>query len=301
MKSLTYIMLVFASSVFLFVSCEDVTDVDTGFDTPQLVVDAWLTNTIDSIQTIHLTWSQDYFDNRLPTGVDGAQVSIRCSDQWGNIEEYIFENKGNGHYTYQPSQGKGLGSIGNIAKLEINLDTSTYTGITVIGPAPPIDSISLQDGSGLPGATQGDVFAHLYARDFPGIGNAYWIKSYRNDTLLLKPLEMNIAFDSGIEAGSTVDGVTFLRPIRFGINALDKNNFPRPLHQGDIVKCEIHSISPLAFRWLQTVKMQLSNGDNGIFSLPIANAVGNITDQNEKPVLGFFNIAHVTTMEKTVE
>ena len=95
--------------------------------------------------------------------------------------------------------------------------------------------------------------------------------------------------------------VTFIRPLRFGINALDEDGLPRALNPGEKVASEIHSISNDAFRFLQIVQEQTTNGDNGIFTLPIANSRGNVFDSDGNLVLGVFNVAAVSSMEKIVE
>ena len=129
------------------------------------------------------------------------------------------------------------------------------------------------------------MFAELYARDLPGKGDTYWVKSYRNDTLLNRPQELNIIYDATFDAGTDIDGTTFIRPLRFGINAVDDDGLPRFLESGDKVRSEIHSISNQAFTFLQIVQEQTTNGDNGIFALPIANSRGNIFDSMRKPDL----------------
>ena len=44
-------------------------------------------------------------------------------------------------------------------------------------------------------------FGQLYARDFTGPGDTYWIKTWKNGTFLNKPNEINIAYDAGFSAG----------------------------------------------------------------------------------------------------
>ncbi len=281
-------------TIILLYSCEDPVDIDTGFDSPQLVVDAWLDNRPDVDQYVHLSWSQDYFDNHLPKGIKNAEVTISTP-----TETYSCTHSNNGYYLVQHTDAS-FGQVGTIYTLTIILDDKEYTATTYMAPSPPIDSINIKEASG-PFSEEGDLHAQMYARDFAGIGNAYWIKSYRNDTLLMRPLEMNLAFDAGLEPGSDLDGTTFIHPIRFGVNALDKNGAPRALHSGDKIKTEIYSITPLAFQFLQIVKMQLSNGDNGIFSLPVSNAIGNVKDKNGNHALGMFSVSDVTALEKIIE
>lgn len=276
-------------------SCEDPIDVDTGFENGEIVVDAWITNE-STPQTIKLLLSQDYFDNRLPTPITDGTVTISSTGA-----DYIFAHQGEGAYTWTPTAGETLGSVGDTFQLTVAAGGLSYTASTTIYDAPEIDSISIYLEDEAFGADEG-LFAEVYARDLPGQGDTYWVKAYRNDTLLNKPQEINIVYDATFDAGSDIDGTYFIRPLRFAINALDDDGLPRALNVGDKVGVEIHSISNAGFRFMQTVQEQTTNGDNGIFALPVANALGNITNTADgRRALGFFNIATVTSRERVVE
>lgn len=276
-------------------SCEDPIDVDTGFENGEIVVDAWINNE-STPQTIKLLLSQDYFDNRLPTPITDGTVTISSTGA-----DYIFAHQGEGAYTWTPTAGETLGSVGDTFQLTVAAGGLSYTASTTIYDAPEIDSISIYLEDEAFGADEG-LFAEVYARDLPGQGDTYWVKAYRNDTLLNKPQEINIVYDATFDAGSDIDGTYFIRPLRFAINALDDDGLPRALNVGDKVGVEIHSISNAGFRFMQTVQEQTTNGDNGIFALPVANALGNITNTADgRRALGFFNIATVTSRERVVE
>jgi len=291
MTKYTYITIVLMT--FLLSSCEDAITVDNGFESPQLVVDAWITNE-GGQQIIQITESQDYFDNRLPTGIADAEVTVTN----GN-ESYKFTHVIDGKYVWNPSLGGSIGSIGDEFTLKIKTGGNTITSTTTLNPVPEIDSISIYFETEAFGADDG-YFAELYARDLPGKGNTYWVKSYRNDTLHNRPQELNIIYDATFDAGTDIDGVAFIRPLRFAVNALDEDGLPRDLKPGDRVKCEIYSISNEAFRFLQIVQEQTTNGDNSIFALPIANSRGNVFDENGDRVLGVFNVAAVSRAEATL-
>jgi len=293
MKNNIYIILVLSIMIGLS-SCEDPIEVDNGFETPQLVVDAWINNNFTT-QTITLTESQDYFDNRLPTPIENATVKV-INGTFVNDFIHIAD----GQYAWIPQNGQGIGQVGDNLTLEISVDGNTLTSTTTLNRVPEIDSISIFLEDQAFGADPG-LFAELYARDYPGKGDTYWVKSYRNDTLLNRPQEMNIIYDATFDAGTDIDGTTFIRPLRFGINAIDDNGAPRDLNSGETVRCEIHSISNEAFRFLQAVQEQTTNGDNSIFALPIANSRGNIYDQNNERVLGVFNVAAISSLSRTVE
>lgn len=280
--------------IILFsISCEDPIDVDSGFEGPQIVVDGWITNEPET-QVISITESQDFFDNRLPTGIENAIVTVTNGTQ-----THFFTHSVDGRYEWTPPAGEGIGVVGDELILGISIDETVLVSRTMINRVPEIDSISIFFEEEAFGADPG-LFAEVYATDFPGKGDTYWVKSYRNDTLLNRPRELNIIFDATFDAGTDIDGTTFIRPLRFAVNALDDNGIPRDLNNGDRVRSEIYSISNEAFQFLQIVQEQTSNGDNTIFALPIANARSNIFDQNGNPALGIFNVAAKSSLEVTV-
>lgn len=278
-----------------YTSCEDPIEVDNGFEEAQLVVDGWINNSIDETQIITLTLSQDYFDNRLPDPVNDAQVSVS-----NGLTTFDFEPIGDGKYAWTPESGGRIGDIGDNFTLSINYNGEELTSSTSLNRVPEIDSISIYFEDDTFGDNDG-LYAELYARDIPGKGDTYWVKSYRNDTLLNRPQELNIVYDATFDAGTDIDGTTFIRPLRFAINALDDDGLPRDLEIGEKVGCEIHSISNEAFQFLQIVQEQTTNGDNSIFALPIANSRGNVFYSNGERALGVFNVAAISSLEKIVE
>jgi hypothetical protein len=288
MKKYTYIIAVL--SIIGLASCEDAIEVDNGFEASQIVVDAWITNEVKP-QVIQITESQDYFDNRVPTGITNATVSVTNGTQVFN-----FDHVEGGRYVYNPVN-EGIGNIGDKFSLNIEVDDKILTSSTELYRVPEIDSISIfieTEGFGDDG-----YFAELYATDFPGQGDTYWVKSYRNDTLLNKPQEINLIYDSSFNPGTNLDGVTFIRPLRFAINAIGDDGLFRDINPGDRIRSEIYSISNDAFDFMRLVQEQTTNGDNSIFALPVANSRGNVRDQDGNLVLGVFNVAAVTSFEVT--
>ena len=282
-------------------NCQDVIDIDVD-DAPQLlVVDAWLNNRPEP-QTIRLSLTQPYFDNSLTNGVSEATVTV--TDDQGNI--LTFEEKENGNYTWAPVGEETLGEIGTAYTLNIDWDGKAYTGSSVMNPVPSIDSISqelrIDDISGPDG-----IYCQFFARDILGLGNAYWIKTYKNGQLLNKPQELNIAFDAAFDPGAELDGLIFIPPIREAVNRFpdaegEDDDQVAPWNPGDSIHVEIHSITPTAFRFLDIARDQMTNGDNTIFAIPLANTSGNMTSsQAGEDVLGIFNIAAISERGARIE
>jgi len=166
---------------------------------------------------------------------------------------------------------------------------------------PPVDSLTLsyQEGPGMLGDT---YRAEFWAADPAGKGDTYWIRAYKDGKLLNKASEITTAYDAGVSSGSGFDGVTFISPIRIGINANDVDDDDRPvspLVNGDSIYVEIHSINLVSFNYMAEVVSQADRmgGISELFtSAPLANVSTNILNSNANGsvVVGFFNVAAVS-------
>ncbi len=286
--------------VFIF-SCEDVVPIDVDDAPVQLVVDAWVNNKQEA-QTIRLTNTQTFFDASPTPGVSGANIAIQSSVG----EVFIFEDQGNGNYVWEPDARTHLGEIGEDFQLGIELDGKTYFSASSLSRVPPIDSIT-QTFEEETTFNEEHIHCNFFARDPLGPGDTYWIKSFQNDNFLNKPLEINVAYDAGFSAGSEVDGLIFIPPIRDTMDPVadaveSGEKTPSPWNVGDVARVEIHSISIEAFYFLTVARDQLLNSLNTIFAEPISNTRGNVfsTDEEEE-VLGMFVVSAVSELEYTIE
>jgi hypothetical protein len=288
---------VIAAVASLLIACETVINPDLENAEPVLVVDAWL-NTRPVRQEIKLTRTQPYFENSAIPGVSGATVELVNVDQ---ARTFSFVESEQGKYFWNPIDGNdSLGVPGNKFSLSIQVGSEKYIAESVVGRAPQIDSITFtfEKASGFfPDYYLGE----FWATDPAGTGDTYWIKAWKNDTLLLKPAEINIAYDAGFTEGSSLDGVTFIAPIRQAISPFDTDeddNLISPYKLGDSVYVEIHSINKAAFNFLFEVSIQTDRpgGFAELFASPFANVSSNIYNTNPagKKAVGFFNVGSVT-------
>lgn len=297
----TYSLFLVTLSALALVACEDKINPKLETAEPVLVVDAWLTNKMED-QVIILTKTQPYFENQLPTGVSGATVMI--TDNNGKIYTFTEDNTQPGNYVWTPEPGKAFGNIGEHYDLIINVDNETFTSTSHMGRVPAIDSITF-DSDNQRGSSDKIYQGEFWATDPIGPGDTYWIKAYKNGILLSKPSEINIAYDASFSAGGNTDGVTFITPKRRGINPNDKdsnNKAISPYEPGDSVNVQINSITLQAFNFLNEVITQTDRpgGFQELFSKPLENVSTNIvnTNPNGSKVLGFFNVAAVSTLGK---
>ena len=194
--------------------------------------------------------------------------------------------------------------MGGTYYLNIDIDGTAYESISQLGDVPSVDSITwrLSEETAF---IEESFFANFWARDLEGVGDTYWIKSWKNDTLLNKPSEINIAYDAAFSIDGNADGLFFIQPIRELINPYefdDKTDvLLNPFEVGDSIFVELNSISQDAFYFLQQVQIQTARegGFGELFAVPLANIQSNIFSENlNERVVGFFCISGVSSIGK---
>lgn len=280
-------------------SCEDIIHPELESAPPVLVVDAWINNKPEP-QVVKLTSSQPYFEQTVPPGVLGAVVTI--TDNHGTIFPFVADKVVSGNYVWTPLPGQGFGSVGDSYRLSIQVNGELFEASSYMGRVPLIDSLSFTEEVWGVGTGRTEPFANFWATDPDGIGDAYWIRSYKNGVPLSKPSEINMAFDAGLSIGGQTDGVTFIRPIRVRINSNDKNaddeSIP-PISAGDSINVQIHSITVAAFTFLTELRIQTDRpgGFQELFATSLANVSTNVVNRSPvgTKVQGFFNVSAVST------
>ena len=295
MKS--YIYILGLTILIIVYGCEDRIEV-TLDEAPALVtVDAWLADDQNNTE-VRLTLSQSYFDSARVQGIDEASVTVTSSD--GNVYNFLAE-PGTGKYVL-PDDGTLYFTepVGTIYDLDISLNGVTYTATTTKNAVPEIDSIQQELRVNEPFIKDG-IYCNFFARDLPGVGDTYWIKTFKNGEFLNSPIELNIAFDSAFGPGAEVDNLVFIQPIQELNNEVNEENFAQiPWEVGEEIRVEIHSISNEAFFYWEVLRDELQNSNNGIFATPAANTPTNLTASDDSSVIGFFNIASVSSMVDTI-
>jgi len=286
--------------LILLVSCEDVIFPTLEPASPVLAVDAWVNDQSD-VQTIVLTYSQPYFDNTTPPAASGATVVITGTN--GKVYPFSEDLAQPGKYRWSPTPVDTF-KTGETYTLEITFLGEVYRASSFMGRVPLIDSISFESDTQL-GSGKQITRGEFWATDPVGIGDAYWIRTFKNGVALLKPSEINIAYDAGLSIGGQTDGVTFIPPVRRRINAQDEDadgTLLSPIADGDSIQVQIHSITTAAFTYLNQVQIQTDRpgGFQELFSTPLANVSTNLVNTNPSgsKVLGFFNVSAVATAGK---
>lgn len=285
--------------LLLLAACEDEVTVDTGFEEPQPVVDAWIT-TEPGVQTIRLSQTQSFFTATNPPGITGAEVQVCAVTDAPRC--YSFVDRGDGRYTYEVGSGESLAAVGEQLVMRAELPSGkTVIAATEVFRTATIDSLSFQFEEEQLGLDSG-IYAQLYAVDQVGIGDFYMVRTTVNDTFLNKIDELVLVSDAAFGPGTSTDGIPFIFPLRFAVNRADSSGTTIAVSPGDTFTCEVWSLSPQAFFFLDEARTQITNGESQLFSLPVANVRGNVVDADSgEPVIGFFNVAAVARVGRRYE
>ncbi|MAY83043.1 MAG: hypothetical protein CMP59_02835 [Flavobacteriales bacterium] len=286
MKELKVFRLLFISFLILsVVACEDEIDLDLEEGRTQLVVDAFITND-SNIQVIRLTTTAPYFLNEATPTVSGASVKIIGPA----AVEYIFQDGGNGDYTYDPSTQGRLDSTNFTYRLELSYNGEQYTAHSKLNPVPPIDSMTVAFEEEELGSEEG-YYTQFWARDFVGTQDFYWIKAFKNGEPIRpdNPSSLILSEDAAF-GGNGADGFVFILPLRAAITNSDE-----PFEIGDVSSVELLSLNEDVFEYLDQVTIQANNG--GLFATPPSNIRTNIRDINgglQDEVLGVFSLSSIS-------
>ncbi len=285
-KNIIYLLFI----AILGSSCEDVIDVDVDQGPEKLIVDAFVNNLPDK-QVIRITKSIPYFAKPgSEPGVEGATVAI-VDTTGGNTKLFLFADSGKGNYIFHPDASTGdTFTVGHNHILLVVQGGDTLVSLATMNKTAPIDSLQIkyEDGSTI-GFKKGN-YVELRAKDLPGYGNTYWVKTFVNDTFKNGIFDINLAYDM-TQTPNNQDGGEFIWPIKYGAI----NNFQEPKPKGTKIRVEIHSISVETFYYINQIFSENQNG--GLFATPPINIGTNIFNFNSKKkraVGGFFSISDVS-------
>ena len=279
-------------------ACEDEVVLDLPDAPPVLVIDAFI-NDIPGDQQIILTETQPYFSNTLPDPVTGAIVQVSSDN--GGVFDFTDEDN-DGVYTWSPTGAETIGTVGDQFELSVQFQGKAYRAFSQMNRVPEVDSVVFTFRDEDTPFQERGYYGEFVATDLVGPGDAYWIKAYKNDTLLNRPFELNLAVDAGFNLGGNIDGVVFIQPIQDGVNPLnDDLDQILPYLPGDSLYVEIHSITLETWEFLTQVAIQTQRdgGFDEIFAEPLENVSTNL-QQISGPVeeeginlVGFFSVSAV--------
>lgn len=279
MKRLSLVtqVLVYAFALGL-AGCETVINAKLDTGPAILSVDGVLTDQAGP-QTIRLTQTAAYFDNRPAPVAAGAIVTV--TDNFSTTYAFTDPDQ-DGYYVWTPATNDTLGKIGRTYSLRIQYQNDIYTAQSAINRVPHIDSIIFQNENVTPVSKEKGYRSEFYVRDVSGATDYYRVRYFRNGILQNRPADIITAYDASFNNNANTDGLLFIRPLR---RAANPEKFYLP---DDEVSIEIQSLTFDAYTFLQAFQTQLTN--TGLFASPSANVPTNLvnTTTPDKPATGYF-------------
>lgn len=135
MKPLKYLS--FIAVFALFISCEEIIEIDLNSTNPAIVVDGSIS--IGETAEVHLSYTRDYFTNDIPQNISNAKVTLIG----GNDETEVLKYTDNGSYVGE----KLIGKSNTIYGLKVEMPDQELNGKSEIHSEIEIISMHLQEAS----------------------------------------------------------------------------------------------------------------------------------------------------------
>jgi hypothetical protein len=259
--------------IVAFSSCTKVIDIDLNKTSPQLVIQADITN-LAGPYIVKLNNSVNFSDPNVLPGVPNAFITI--TDNVGN-KDTLTSTSTIGEYKTTFIQG----IQGRTYTLNVSVNGNTYNAISTMPTINTIDSVrflqsSFGGGSGPGGQTIEPPYNAIpYFIDPIQIGNYYRfiqrVNGKKDNSILL-------------DNDNLINGLQYQRPI-FSQGT--------DMKLGDTLDLELHSIDKVTYDYFNTLSLSLGSGPGG--GTTPANPETNIVG---KDVLGYFSAYSVD--KKTV-
>lgn len=268
-----YITLVLIS--ILFISCEEVIDVDLETAEPRLVVEAtinWFATTDGSFQKIKLSTTTAYFANEIPAVTDAVVTISNTSGQVFNFIQNVIPG------TYECTNFVPV--VGENYTLRVVYKGEIYTSTDVLYDTPLITDVEQKNDAGFLGE---ETELKFFYNDFQNQTNFYFSKLENTNTLIPS---FSVAEDRFTQN-----------------NEMFELYFLEDLNPGDVVKFSINGVSNNFYNYMNILLAQTGSSNGGPFSTPSSTIRGNLVNQTNfsNYALGYFRLSKTETIEYTIQ
>jgi len=262
-------MIIFLVVSLLVFSCEEVINPPIKAGKTAIVIDAWLTDSLDErLNFVKITQTIPYDAPIEIPLVSGAEVSIRYG-----TTSMPFQEVSAGYYL--PTDRSFRAVAGLVYELNVVLQQIQYTAKASLPAKIQIDSLNFSFRSGIADNKAG-YYATVFFQD-QNMQSFYGWKSLVRDTALKQTPQIRLLNDKGFNGTS--------------YNYL----YPQPFALNDVVSITAYSFSAEAYQYYEALKELAENGTPAQ-SIP-GNPKSNITGNS----LGYFTVASITSVTDTVK
>lgn len=267
---------IFLSTLF-FWGCEKEISVDLKQAAPRHVIEARLTSGKQDFR-VFVSQSGPYFNASGVKYLADAKVILYEIDSMGNTRSYDFVYRQADTVAFYSPVNEIEGKIGYRYRLRVEIQNQTYEAEGRIRRVPPLQALiyQLNEETTLI-REKGYYYITLMAQEPPGVGDYYRFRFYKNNVLLNKPEEWEIAEDRYVDGNFIIWSPAQLK---FSL--------------GDTAKVEICSIDETAYRYILGLRTLLLGQGNPFSPVP-TNPINNFRNLNPNGVLplGYFFVEGV--------
>lgn len=258
---------VFLVMMIVFSSCQKVIDVDIKNVEPKYVVEAVITDQLDSSKVLISTTKNVSGNNDFP-GISGAVVTV--TDDAGIVTTFSEDSAG---YYYAHAF---RGAVGKTYRLRVVTNGETFTASSTMPARVNMDTLFISDELLFGEARK---LANTTYKDPPGKGNCYRYVQYING----KKEKTIFTNNDDYTDGKNVEAKLWY--------LADDDEEDQKIRSGDTVRLDLFCIDPSVYKYWFSLNQSATGNSQ---SASPANAVTNITGG----ALGYFS-AH-TAQSKTI-
>lgn len=260
-----HIILILSATLLLFTSCTEEIEIELDTTFKRLVVNGKVT-TENTIHSVRLSTTTDYFYNQPAPHVSGARVTLSFDDQVMDMPEHPEIP---GLYSLPVAFPGVPGTTYTLTIEGVDVDSNqveeTYTAAARMPEMLFIDSIQAQRF--ISPFFSGYQVSH-FGSDPQGT-QYYSFKLIRNSDLITNRLsELTVQTDDFVSGGYIAG-----QPVGF----LDDDNESEAVSPGDTITLELNSISKTYYDFVIEAQNEIF-GNNPLFSGPPANVRSNLSN-----------------------
>lgn len=272
-----YILLTIAVITLFFSSCTEPIELELGNSYARLIVFGEI-STDTTVHSVRLTRSAEYFYNKPPEVVSGAEIVI--SD--GETQTILIENDDSpGTYETSPMfyglPGKKYTLTIDLVDIDKDGTMESYQANSVLPYLGSLDSIQLNYAN-YPFFKGSEIL--LYAQDPVESVDYYLFKLRKNGILQTDSIPEFIAQNDLLFNGNYTNGIS--------VQYLDDSKPGEKVSAGDTIVFEMYGIPKDYFNFIIEAQTEL-RGSNPMFSGPPANVSTNLSND----ALGFFAAVNI--------
>mgnify|MGYP000094282786 CR=1 FL=1 len=259
----------------VFMSCEDVIQVDLETAKTRLVIDAslnWIKGSDGSEQNIKLSLTAPYFSDNIPPAT-GATVTV--TDSNSNTFSFIEEGT-TGIY----KNNMFIPEIDGTYILNIDYNNEVYTATETLKSVTLIESVEQKNDGGFSGD---EIEIKAFYTDPENIENYYLFEFIKSSTGAIN-LEV---YDDEFTDGNQI----------FAFHS------DETLVSGDLLEIKCHGISERTFNYLNILLQQTDDESGDPFETQPASVRGNCINQTnpDNYPLGYFRVSETSHIDYLIE